>query len=77
MLGTELTPHLYDEAGAEPPPEEINRRNGLPTVWIKGSDVELPLQVPRNRQGKHLTGPSPGAAIEHPRLIAGRMHSAN
>ena len=51
MLGAELTAHLGYEAGAEPPPEQTNRRNGVTTKRVKGSDGEVPLAVPRDRYG--------------------------
>ena len=43
MLGAELTAHLGYEAGAEPPPDQANRRNGTATKRVKGSDGEVPL----------------------------------
>ena len=51
MLGAELTAHLGYEAGAEPPAEQSNRRNGVATKRVKGSDGEVPLSVPRDREG--------------------------
>ena len=51
MLGAELTAHLGYEAGAEPPAEQTNRRNGVATKRVKGSDGEVPLSVPRDREG--------------------------
>ena len=51
MLGAELTAHLGYEAGAEPPPDQANRRNGTATKRVKGSDGEVPLAVPRDRDG--------------------------
>ncbi|WP_128255816.1 IS256 family transposase [Falsirhodobacter deserti] len=51
MLGAELTAHLGYEAGAEAPPEQSNRRNGISTKRVKGSDGEVPLSVPRDRDG--------------------------
>ena len=51
MLGAELTAHLGYEAGAEPPAEQANRRNGSATKRVKGSDGEVPLSVPRDRAG--------------------------
>ena len=51
MLGAELTAHLGYEAGAEPPAEQANRRNGVATKRVKGSDGEVPLSVPRDRAG--------------------------
>jgi len=51
MLGAELTAHLGYDAGAEPPPDQSNRRNGVATKRVKGSDGEVPLSVPRDREG--------------------------
>jgi putative transposase len=51
MLGAELTAHLGYDAGAEPPPDQTNRRNGVTTKRLKGSDGEVPLSVPRDREG--------------------------
>lgn len=51
MLGAELTAHLGYEAGAAPPPDQANRRNGTATKRVKGSDGEVPLSVPRDREG--------------------------
>lgn len=51
MLGGELTAHLGYEAGAEPPSGQVNRRNGGTTKRVKGQDGEMPLTVPRDRDG--------------------------
>jgi putative transposase len=51
ILGAELTSHLGYEAGAEPPAEHTNRRNGVTSKRVKGSDGEMPLSVPRDRDG--------------------------
>ena len=51
MLGAELTAHLGYEAGAEPSPAQTNRRNGVTTKRVKSSDGEVPLSVPRDRDG--------------------------
>ena len=51
MLGAELTAHLGYEAGAEAAPDQPNRRNGIATKRVKGSDGEGPLSVPRDRDG--------------------------
>ena len=51
ISGAELTAHLGYEAGAEPPPEQATRRNGTATKRLKGSDGEVPLAVPRDRDG--------------------------
>ena len=56
MLGAELTAHLGYEAGAEPPPDQANRRNGTATKRVKGSDGEVPLAVPRDRDGSFEPG---------------------
>ena len=39
------------KADAEAPPEQSNRRNGISTKRVKGSDGEVPLSVPRDRGG--------------------------
>ena len=51
MLGAELTAHLDYQAGAAAPPEQANRRNGTATKRLKSSDGEVPLAVPRDRDG--------------------------
>ena len=51
MLGAELTAHLGYEAGAAPPSGQANRRNGGTTKRVKGQDGEMPLTVPRDRDG--------------------------
>ena len=51
MLGAVQTAHLGYEAGAEPPPQQANRRDGIATKRVKGSDGEVPLAVPRDRDG--------------------------
>ena len=51
MLGGELTAHLGYEAGATPPSGQANRRNGGTTKRVKGQDGEMPLTVPRDRDG--------------------------
>ena len=51
MLGGELTAHLGYEAGAAPPSGQDNRRNGGTTKRVKGQDGEMPLTVPRDRDG--------------------------
>ena len=51
MLGGALSAHLGHEAGAAAAPEETNRRNGTATKRVKGSDGEVPLSVPRDRDG--------------------------
>lgn len=52
MLGAELTAHPGYEAGAAPPAEQSNRRNGVTTKRLKGSDGEVPLSIPRDREGR-------------------------
>ena len=66
MLGAELTAHLGYEAGAEPPAEQTNRRNGVATKRVKGSDGEVPLSVPRDRAGPSGR-PGPERRIPWPR----------
>ena len=51
MLGAELSAHPGYVAGAEPPAEQTNRRNGIATKRVRGSDGEVRLSVPRDREG--------------------------
>ena len=51
MLGAELTAHLGYESGATPPLGQANRRNGTATKRLKGQDGEMPIAVPRDRDG--------------------------
>ena len=51
MLGAELTAHLGYEAGQDAPPVQSNRRNGSSSKVLKGQDGELPISVPRDRDG--------------------------
>ena len=51
MLGAELTAHLGYEASSEPPPGQANRRNGSGGKRLKGQDGEVPIFVPRDRDG--------------------------
>ncbi len=51
MLSAELTSHLGYDAGAAPPAEQTNRRNGGASKRVKGQDGEMPLTVPRDRDG--------------------------
>ena len=51
MLGAELTAHLGYEAGQEAPPDQPNRRNGSSAKVLKGQDGEIPISVPRDRDG--------------------------
>ena len=51
MPGAELTTHLGYEEGKEAPPGQTNRRNGASAKVLKGQDGELPLAVPRDRDG--------------------------
>ena len=39
MLGAELTAHLGYEAGAEPPRDQANRRNGVTSKRVKARTV--------------------------------------
>jgi transposase-like protein len=51
MLGGELTAHLGYEAGDKPPKGQDNRRNGTSRKRVKGESGEMPLSVPRDRDG--------------------------
>jgi transposase-like protein len=51
MLGAELTAHLGYEAGQDAPPDQGNRRNGSSSKVLKGQDGEIPISVPRDRDG--------------------------
>lgn len=46
-IGTELTAHLGYEAGEGPPADQTNRRNGVATKRVKGSDGEVPRKPSR------------------------------
>ena len=51
MLGAELTAHLGYEEGKDAPADQANRRNGSSAKRLKGQDGELPIAVPRDRDG--------------------------
>ena len=51
MLGAELTAHLGYEEGQDAPPGQTNRRNGRSAKLLKGQDGEMPISVPRDRDG--------------------------
>ncbi|QPM89581.1 IS256 family transposase ISPye43 [Pseudooceanicola algae] len=51
MLGAELTAHLGYEDGKDAPADQSNRRNGTSSKRLKGQDVEVPIAVPRDRDG--------------------------
>ena len=51
MLGAELTAHLGYEEGKDAPAGQSNRRNGTSGKVLKGEDGELPIAVPRDREG--------------------------
>ena len=51
MLGAELTEHLGYEEGSKAPPGQSNRRNGTANKRLKSQDGELPVSVPRDRDG--------------------------
>ncbi len=59
MLGAELTEHLGYEHGAEAPPLQPNRRNGVSRKTVKSEDGAFEIEVPRDRDGSF-----------EPRLIA-------
>ncbi|WP_272916810.1 transposase [Pseudooceanicola albus] len=52
ILGAELTAHLGYEVGAAAPLEQANRRNGTATKRVIGLVGEVPLTVPRDRDGR-------------------------
>lgn len=51
MLGAELTAHLGYEDGKDAPSGQSNRRNGTASKRLKGQDGEVPISVPRDRDG--------------------------
>ena len=51
MLGAELTAHLGYEEGKDAPTDQNNRRNGTSAKVLKGHDGEMPIAVPRDRDG--------------------------
>lgn len=51
MLGAELTEHLGYEEGSKAAPGQSNRRNGTANKRLKSQDGELPVSVPRDRDG--------------------------
>lgn len=51
MLGAELTAHLGYENGKDAPAGQSNRRNGTADKRLKGRDGEVPISVPRDRDG--------------------------
>ncbi|MET4103445.1 putative transposase [Roseovarius sp. MBR-78] len=51
MLGAELTAHLGYEEGKDAPVGQANRRNGTSSKRLKGQDGEVPIAVPRDRDG--------------------------
>jgi transposase-like protein len=51
MLGAELTEHLGYEHGAEAPPVQGNRRNGVSRKTVKSEDGAFEIEVPRDRDG--------------------------
>jgi len=51
MLGAELTAHLGYEDGKDAPLAQANRRNGTSAKRLKGQDGEMPIAVPRDRDG--------------------------
>lgn len=51
MLGAELTAHLGYDEGKDAPSDQQNRRNGASAKRLKGNDGEMPISVPRDRDG--------------------------
>ena len=56
MLGAELTAHLGYEDGKDAPADQANRRNGSSAKRLKSQDGELPIAVPRDRDGSFELG---------------------
>lgn len=51
MLGAELTAHLGYEEGKDAALNQPNRRNGTASKRLKGQNGEVPISVPRDRDG--------------------------
>jgi transposase-like protein len=51
MLDAELSAHLGYEVGKDAPADQPNRRNGTSKKRLKSQDGELPITVPRDRDG--------------------------
>ena len=51
MRGAELTAHFGHEEGKDAPPCQPDRRNGTASKRLKGHDGEVPISVPRDRDG--------------------------
>ena len=51
MLGAELTAHPGYEDDKDAPAGQANRRNGTSSKRLKGQDGEVPIAVPRDRDG--------------------------
>ena len=51
MLGAELSEHLVYEHGAEAPPVQSNRRNGVNRETVKSEDGAFEIEVPRDCEG--------------------------
>ena len=51
MPGAELTAHSGCEDGKDAPPDQPNRRNGTSSKRLLGRDGEVPIAVPRDRDG--------------------------
>lgn len=51
ILGAELTPHLGYQDGKDTPPGQTNRRNDISGKRLQGQDGELPILMPRGRDG--------------------------
>ena len=52
MLGAELTEHPGYAPDAKPANQQSNRRNGTSRKTLKGNDRALPIDVPRDRDGR-------------------------
>lgn len=52
MLGAELTEHLGYEPHGAPASQQSNRRNGATRKVLKGNDGAVPIDIPRDSDGK-------------------------
>ena len=56
MLGAERRAHPGYGEGKDAPPSQSNRRNGTSAKRLKGQDGEVPIFVPRDREGRFESG---------------------
>ena len=70
MLGAELTAHPGYEDGKDAPAGQANRRNGTSSKRLKGQDGEVPIAVPRVRDGSFEVSGGHAPLISHLRGVA-------